>query len=122
MGDSFKSKFLEKELLSDIKQGMSSLGQDMITNKMAEHAVLEQSLAEGAFGSVLEAFLYRIKKYNMGVRYLSQETGIRRKVLKQMLDGEIGLTQDAMVKLIAAFEKRDPSMLSPTKPVSRRRM
>lgn len=107
---------VDAEVIREVKTGLSQLGKDIILNKKAEATVLQESMADGGPGSVNEAIINLMHSCNVGIRFLAQKTGIKRKRLLMMIEGHIEMPPEVLGKITDVFRTRQPSLFSFEKP------
>lgn len=103
---------VDMELVNEAQTKLSQLSQDMVSNKMAEAKLFQDSMADGGPSSTLEAVLCMMDYTKIGVRQLAAKTGMRRKHLQQILRGEVQLDASVLSKLEVVFRQLKPSLFA----------
>ena len=101
---------VDKEFVKEATSNIKGLGKDIISNKMAETQLIQQSIAEGGPSSPNEAVINLMQYLNVGIRYLAGKVGVRRKMLVRMLEGHTPMPPEVMVKIHEVFKTKQPTL------------
>jgi hypothetical protein len=89
----------DEEMLKTLDEGFAKLGPEIVTSKLTEQAILKESTENGGPNTTLDALNMLMTNCNVGYRRLSKETGVRRKVLVDMLAGKVQMTPEVFGKI-----------------------
>lgn len=94
----------DPDFVKEAKSSILDMGRTMVTGKMEESKLLEESALDGGPSSVGEAIYCLMQELNVGIRALSAKVNVKRKVLMRMLEGEIPLPPEVMTKITNHFK------------------
>jgi len=101
---------IDEAFVEEANQKLSQLSKDMVSNKMAEAKLLQESMADGGPGSMNEALSVLIKHCGLTVRSLAVRAGISRKKIQRMIDGEVGISLEDNDKMEQVFRSIKPDL------------
>lgn len=94
----------DPEVLSQAKADIRDLGKTMISGKMEEFKLLQESAANGGPSSVHEAFYILMRELNIGIRALAAAVNVKRKFLLRMLEGDVVMSPEVHSAIVNHFK------------------
>jgi hypothetical protein len=112
MMDAFDKQRLEgeQEIIGDVNTAFRELSTDIITSKIKQRQLLNESIADGGPSNVSEALVIAMDICKVGWRRLSVETGIKKPLLRDMFQGKVDIPAEALAKIHGVFAKIRPDM------------
>lgn len=89
---------------------LGSLGPLLISGKLEQQAILEQSAMDGGPTNVSDAFVHLMDYLKIGYRELARQTGRPRKKLQDMIEGKKPMPPEVVSELHAIFTKKKPEL------------
>lgn len=100
----------QSSIVKEINAGFANMGSELISSKIKERELLEESAAAGGPSSAFEAVLNILDVCKIGVRELAVKSNTKRLKVKAMLEGRADIPPEMIALITEIAMKRRPDL------------
>lgn len=101
-------------LADETQENISAIGPAIISAKIEQQAIFAQSAIDGGPTDTQSIIINLMEACKIGYRSLALETGRKRKLLQEMIQGTKPIPPEVVSELWHIFEKRRPDLFKNT--------